>query len=201
MRGPRRRDRRSRRASFEVAPLRLRPAGAVTYQPRATPWEHVHHPRPSPERAKQNSVFHGSLRHRASRELCRPFRAWGSLESLFPGRCPGLACRFPYGAKSKKTQHQNWRVGLVWARPWPRWFTCCRSPGWPIELPGPPLSPPGARLRNLGRSAPAARSSASARPRGGRALDARGQSHEHFGNPKSKIQNRKSGRTFPPDPP
>ena len=30
-----------------------RPEGAATHQPRATPWEHVNHPYPSPERAKQ----------------------------------------------------------------------------------------------------------------------------------------------------
>ena len=97
----------TRRASFDVAPLGRRPEGAVTNQPRATPWDHVQQPRPSPERAKQNSVFHVRLRRRNSRELRRPYRACASSESRFPGRCPGLACRFPFGAEFRIAQHRN----------------------------------------------------------------------------------------------
>ena len=55
----------TRRASFDFAPSVRRPEGAVTNQPRATPWEHVQQPIPSPDGAKQNSVFHG--RHGTSR--------------------------------------------------------------------------------------------------------------------------------------
>jgi hypothetical protein len=83
---------------FDVAPSRRRPEGAVTNQPRATPWEHVQQPRPCPERAKQNADFHVRLRRRDSRELWRPYRACASLESRFPGRCPGLSCCGPDGA-------------------------------------------------------------------------------------------------------
>ena len=62
---------------------------------------------PSPDRAKQNSVFHGRLRRRNSRDLWRPYRACASLESRFPGRCPGLACRFPFGAEFGIAQHRK----------------------------------------------------------------------------------------------
>ncbi len=96
----------TRRASFDVAPLGRRPKGAITNQPRATPWDHAKQPRPCPERAKQNAVFHVRLRHRNSRELWRPYRACASLESRFPGRCPGLKCCFPFGAKFQITQHR-----------------------------------------------------------------------------------------------
>ena len=97
----------TRRASSDVAPLGRRPEGAVTNQPRATPWDHAKQPRPCPERAKQNAVFHVRLRHRNSRELWRPYRACASLESRFPGRCPGLKCCFPFGAEFQITQHRN----------------------------------------------------------------------------------------------
>ena len=53
----------------DVAPPGLRPEGAVTNQPRATPWEHVHQPNPSPDGAKQNSVFPGD-RDVATAENC-----------------------------------------------------------------------------------------------------------------------------------
>ncbi len=96
----------TRRASSDVAPLGRRPKGAVTNQPRATPWEHFHREHPGPVRAKQNAVFHVRLRHRNSRDLWRPYRACASLESPFPGRCPGLKCCFPFGAKFQITQHR-----------------------------------------------------------------------------------------------
>jgi hypothetical protein len=51
-----------RSARWRVLMLRLwifAPNGAVTNQPRATPWEHVHHQRPSPVRAKPFLVHHG----------------------------------------------------------------------------------------------------------------------------------------------
>ncbi len=96
----------TRRASSDVAPLGRRPKGAVTNQPRATPWDHAKQPRPCPERAKQNAVFHVRLRHRNSRELWRPYRACASLESRFPGRCPGLKCCFPFGAEFQIAQHR-----------------------------------------------------------------------------------------------
>jgi len=46
--------------------------------------------------------------------MFRPFRArafW--LTSPYPGRCRGLVCCGPFGAKSQTAQHQNLRVGLV----------------------------------------------------------------------------------------
>jgi hypothetical protein len=89
------------RPDAPVLMLRLlgrRPEGAVTNQPRATPWDHVQQPGPSTESAIQNSVL-GGLRARKSRDLWRPYRAFPFLESRFPGRCPGLACCFPFGAE------------------------------------------------------------------------------------------------------
>jgi hypothetical protein len=97
----------TRRASFDVAPSVRRPEGTATNQPRATPWEHVQQPSPSPDGAKQNSVFHGRLGHRDSRDLWRPYRARAYSESRLPGRCPGLACRFPFGAEFGPAQHEN----------------------------------------------------------------------------------------------
>jgi hypothetical protein len=84
-----------------VLMLRLlgrRPEGAVTNQPRATPWDHVQQPGPSTESAIQNSVP-GGLRARKRPDLWRPCRAFPFLEPRFPGRCPGLACCFPFGAE------------------------------------------------------------------------------------------------------
>jgi hypothetical protein len=34
--------------------------------------------------------------------LCRPFRACGFERTAFPGRCPGLVCGAPYGAKDSR---------------------------------------------------------------------------------------------------
>jgi hypothetical protein len=95
----------TRSASFDVAPSRRRPEGAVTNQPRATPWDHVQQPGPSTESAIQNSVL-GGLRHRNSRELWRPYRARATSESRFPGRCPGLKCCFPFGAEFQIAHHR-----------------------------------------------------------------------------------------------
>ncbi len=95
----------TRRASSDVAPLGRRPKGAVTNQPRATPWDHAKQPRPGPERAKQNAVDDG-LQRLTSRDLWRPYRACASLESRFPGRCPGLACCFPFGAEFQIAHHR-----------------------------------------------------------------------------------------------
>ncbi len=68
------------RASSDVAPLGRRPKGAVTNQPRATPWDHAKQPRPCPERAKQNAVFYVRLRHLQPRLVARarafPFSLW-----------------------------------------------------------------------------------------------------------------------------
>src|SRR5580704_4602593 len=97
--------------------LGRRPEGAVTNQPRATPWDHVQQPGPSTESAIQNSVL-GGLRARKSRDLWRPYRACASLESRFPGRCPGLKCCFPFGAEFQIAQHQNARArGLTFPVP------------------------------------------------------------------------------------
>ena len=84
----------TRRASFDVAPSVRRPEGAVTNQPRATPWEHVQQPIPSPDGAKQNSVFHGRLRRRDSRDLWRPYRA-RVLGIAAPRALPWAGLSFP----------------------------------------------------------------------------------------------------------
>jgi hypothetical protein len=83
------------------------PNGAVTNQHRATPSEHVHHQRPSPVRAKQNSVLHGDS-DVAIAENCRALTGHAlPLEYRFPERCPGLACHFPFGAEYRIAQHQK----------------------------------------------------------------------------------------------
>jgi hypothetical protein len=123
------------RPDAPVLMLRLlgrRPEGAVTNQPRATPWDHVQQPGPSTESAILNSVL-GGLRARKSGDLWRPYRAFPFLESRFPGRCPGLACCFPFGvefqnsATSKRARGDRRchalaaagvvrrRVGLMWS--------------------------------------------------------------------------------------
>jgi hypothetical protein len=93
---------------------RFRPEGAVTNQPRATPWDHVDHPTSEPCKGETKPGFHRRLQHRDIRELCRPYRACGSLESEFPGRCPGLSCRCPCGTKDENSATSKLapRVGI-----------------------------------------------------------------------------------------
>ena len=69
----------------------FRPEGAATDQPRASPWDHE---------VKPSSTLKG--RHKAP-EMFRPFRARVSTSDPIPGRCPGLICGCPFGAKEKDT--------------------------------------------------------------------------------------------------
>jgi hypothetical protein len=39
--------------------------------------------------------------------------AFGRRTGKFPGRCPGLFCSAPFGAKYSTAHRQNWRFGLV----------------------------------------------------------------------------------------
>ena len=85
-----------------------RPEGAKTNRPRATPRGcGTTNPR-RPERATQSGRIH---------HLCRPFRAQVTCRAAHPGRCPGLVCGCPLGAKGR-TRH----------------FNACAS-GWCEELP------------------------------------------------------------------
>ncbi len=111
---------------------RLRPEGAVTSQPRATPWDHVDHPTSEPCKGETKPGFHRRLRHRDIGELCRPYRACGSLESEFPGRCPGLSCRCPCGTKDENSATSKLapRVGIgtnAFVRDWLKAGTDSRS--------------------------------------------------------------------------
>jgi hypothetical protein len=102
----------TQRARFDVAPSARRPEGAVTNQPRATPWDHS-----SPDGAKQNSVFHGQLGRRDSRDLWHPYTACASSESWLRGA----------GGRSRRNQL-------------PTRFT---PPHLPARArPGPPSRPP-----------------------------------------------------------
>ena len=56
--------------------------------------------------------YEQALKGRYKRHVSRPFRA--KIPVLqYPGRCPGLLCACPFGAKERKAQLQNLRVGLV----------------------------------------------------------------------------------------
>jgi hypothetical protein len=84
----------TRRASFDVAPSGRRPEGPVTNQPRASPWDQVQQLRPSPERAKQNSVFHrGSDVVRA--ENCGALSGMRFLGIPVPRAMPWADMSFP----------------------------------------------------------------------------------------------------------
>jgi hypothetical protein len=92
--------------------LGRRPEGAVTNQPRATPWDHVQQPGPSTESAIQNSVL-GGLRAHKSRDLWRPYRAFPFLESRFPGALPWAGMLFPLRGgipewRNIKTRASGW---------------------------------------------------------------------------------------------
>ena len=71
----------------------FRPEGAATYQPRATPWDPIRRDRFSPKRAKQRN---GGARAFICDALSGLLRYGGSR---YPGRCPGLVCCGPFGAK------------------------------------------------------------------------------------------------------
>src|SRR4051794_34033933 len=71
-----------------------RPEGAATIHPRASPWVYVDDPHSSPEGAKNPgflcTALSGLMHH------------WNA-SILIPGRCPGLSCGCPFGAKSRYT--------------------------------------------------------------------------------------------------
>ena len=94
--------------------LEFRPEGETTFQPRATPWEPGFQGSACPVRAPQFSAVAMSQSHVKNRILFRPFRAGTWLLGVVPGRCPGLICDCPFGATTRRRQHQNLRVGLVW---------------------------------------------------------------------------------------
>src|SRR5436309_423508 len=75
-------------------------------QPRPAPWEEVGSAmRFSPERAQQPA--------KGSR-LSRPFRAWAVLPYQTPGRCPGLICFGPFGAKfARFVRHNKKRMKMI----------------------------------------------------------------------------------------
>ena len=52
----------------------------------------------------------------------RPFQ--GKALSLFsvPGAMPRAILSWPLRGDIQEAQHQNWRVGLVFARFWPNWM-------------------------------------------------------------------------------
>ena len=70
-----------------------RPEGAATIQPRATPWGRSDRLTPALKALKGR--YRGRYPH-----VPRPFRARVGRVDRSPGRCPGLMCRGPFGAKS-----------------------------------------------------------------------------------------------------
>jgi len=115
-------------ARFGVAPFRLRPAGAITNQPRATPWER--------QTTRINTALKGHDKDRLLASMAtssgaggieqffRPFQ--GSPQHVFriPGRCPGLICCGPFGAKSKERNTKSRALGAGLLTPPPpaaRW--------------------------------------------------------------------------------
>ena len=96
----------TRRASFDVAPSVRRPEGAVTNQPRATPWEHFSSDARALTGRNRIRFFTGDW-DVAIAENCGALTGHASSESRLPGRCPGLACRFPFGAEFGTAQHEN----------------------------------------------------------------------------------------------
>jgi hypothetical protein len=88
----------ARSASFDVALYFVRPKGAATKQPRATPG--VAFAKCSTEPCKGDTSPVG---------LLRPFRAFSSFFGSFAssGRCPGLICPAPSGPKPQTEQPQK----------------------------------------------------------------------------------------------
>jgi hypothetical protein len=80
-----------------VLMLRLlgrRPEGAVTNQPRATPWDHVQQPGPSTESAIQNSVLGGTASSQEPR-IVAPFQGIPFLGIPVPRALPWAGMLFP----------------------------------------------------------------------------------------------------------
>jgi hypothetical protein len=91
------------------------PRRGATNQPRATPWGEGFEGNICPERAVQFSKAASALSARfrtpwiASNQrfawefkgMLRPDRACSCARDEFPGRCPGLVCYCPFGARSR----------------------------------------------------------------------------------------------------
>jgi hypothetical protein len=82
--------RHSEASGFEAETSCIRPEGATTNQPRASPGDHC-------------NAFAPALKGRnIANPLLRPFRACFPREFPFPGRCPGLICSAPSGRNPKQ---------------------------------------------------------------------------------------------------